>query len=78
MTLMSIWSINFWKDAAERAIKTAAQTAIVAWGVGDQMLNLFTADLVLIGQFAVSGAVLSVLTSIASAPFSDRGTASLV
>lgn len=75
---MSIWSINFWKDAAERAIKTAAQTAIVAWGVGDQMLNLFTADLVLIGQFAVSGAVLSVLTSIASAPFSDRGTASLV
>jgi hypothetical protein len=78
MTLMSIWSINFWKDAAERAIKTAAQTAIVAWGVGDQMLNLFTTDLVLIGQFAVSGAVLSVLTSIASAPFSDRGTASLV
>lgn len=75
---MSIWSINFWKDAAERAIKTAAQTAIVAWGVGDQVLNLFTADLVLIGQFAVSGAVLSVLTSIASAPFSDRGTASLV
>lgn len=75
---MSIWSINFWKDAAERAIKTAAQTAIVAWGVGDQMLNLFTADLVLIGQFAVSGAVLSVLTSIASSPFSDRGTASLV
>jgi hypothetical protein len=75
---MSIWSINFWKDAAERAIKTAAQTAIVAWGVGDQLLNLFTADLVLIGQFAVSGAVLSVLTSIASAPFSDRGTPSLV
>ena len=75
---MSIWAINFWKAAAERAIKTAAQTAIVAWGVGDQVLNLFTADLVLIGQFAVSGAVLSVLTAIASAPFSDRGTASLV
>lgn len=78
MTGMSIWSRAFWKDTAERAIKTAAQTAIVAWGVGDQLLNLFTADLVLIGQFAVSGAVLSVLTSIASAPFSDRGTASLV
>src|SRR5690606_32844640 len=49
MTGMSIWSRAFWRDTAERAIKTAAQTAIVAWGVGDQLLNLFTADLLLIG-----------------------------
>lgn len=73
-----MFNLTFWKDAAERAIKTAAQSAILAWGAGDQLLNLFTADLVIIGQFAVSGAVLSLLTSIASAPFSDRGTASLV
>lgn len=75
---MSIWTKHFWKDALERAVKTAAQSAIIAWGVGEQLLNLFTADILLIGQFAVSGAVLSLLTSVASAPFSDRGTASLV
>lgn len=73
-----MFTTQFWKEALERALKTAAQTAILAWGVGDQVLNLFTADLVLIGQFAVSGAVLSILTSVASAPFSQKDSPSLV
>lgn len=57
----------FWKAAAERAIKTAAQTGLVAWGA-----TIFTnvgevvPALEAVGLAALSGAVLSLLTSIGS------------
>lgn len=31
---MSYWSTSFWKASAERAIKTAAQSAVLAIGAG--------------------------------------------
>lgn len=70
---------RFWEDATERAAKSAAQFGIFAWGT-----TAFTAvgEVVTVAQgTALSmlfGAGLSYLTSLASAPLGDEGTASLV
>ena len=71
-----MFTADFWKRAAERAVKTAAQSAILVWG-GDQV-NAFTANWGDVAGFALGGAVLSLLTSLASAPFGDKGKPSLV
>ncbi len=73
---MSIYITRaFWVDAAERAVKTCAQTALAVIGV-DQ-LDIIAADWAAIASIAVGGAVLSVLSSIASARIGDE-TPSLV
>lgn len=68
-----MWTRAFWKDTAERAVKTAAQSlagALAGYAIGDDW------------KAAVIGAVVttasSVLTSIASAPFGTPDSASLV
>lgn len=72
---MSIYTLSFWKDAFERAVKTAAQSVILALGLGEG-LNFFAVDWTLGVGFALGGFALSVLSSIVSAPVS--GSASLV
>jgi hypothetical protein len=70
---------KFWKDAAERALKTAGQFGVTAWGV-----TAFTnvGDVVSTGQAtglaALFGAGLSLLTSIGSAPIGPEDSASVV
>jgi hypothetical protein len=70
---------TFGREALERAVKSAAQFALIAWGsvvftdVGEV---IGTAQAV--GLAALFGFGLSILTSIASAPFGDKGTPSLV
>lgn len=66
----------FWRDAAERAAKTAAQAAILA--IGADQVNALTVGWVDVLGFAAGGLALSLLTSIASAGAAQRGTASLV
>jgi len=74
-----ILTATFWADTAERAVKTAAQTVVLGLGLSDTGFgNAFEYDWALAAGFAVGGAVLSVLTSIASAPFGVGGTASLL
>lgn len=68
---------QYWLDVFERAIKTAAQTAVVAIGAAAGF-DLFTADWRTVGGAAAGGFVLSVLTSLGSAPFGDRSSASVV
>ena len=56
---------NFWlgdNGAIVRSVRTAAQTAIAAIGVGQT--NLFSADLKNIAALSVSAAVLSLLMSL--------------
>lgn len=66
----------FWRDAAERAVKTACQSALAFFVVGTTDLLSLDWQVVLSG--AGVGAIASLLTSIASEPFGTKGTASIV
>jgi hypothetical protein len=74
-----MWTKKFWKDAAERAVKTAAQFGMGAWGV-----TMFTTvgDVVPVaeatGLAMLFGAGLSILTSLGSSVVGDRQSASLL
>lgn len=70
-----MWTAAFWKDTAERAIKTFAQAAIA--GLSANVVGVLDVDWVTVGSVALLAALISVLTSVASAPFADQGTASL-
>lgn len=61
-----MWTLAFWKAALERAVKTAAQAPLTAWLVGDAALNAFELDWETAGGLAAGGAVVSLLTSLAS------------
>ena len=75
-----MWTAEFWKAAAERAIKTAAQALLVLWMVGDVQFNALTIDLKLAAGIAAGGALASVLTSLVSAavPVGPANSPSLV
>ncbi len=72
-----MWTKSFWLEAADRAIKSAAQALVLVWASAEAF-NLFEADFVNIGGLALGAAALSMLTSLISAPFGDKGTASLI
>jgi hypothetical protein len=61
---------EFWKAAAERAIATAAQSVIAVVGV-DHLTNAFTLDWPTLGGVAAGGAFLSLLKSVAVGKFTD-------
>ena len=71
-----MWSSYFWIDAAERAIKTAAEVAILFFSAGQ--LNVFAVDWKTVVGLALGGAVLSVLSSLASSKVGFPTSASLV
>jgi hypothetical protein len=60
-----MFTVNFWKQSAERALKSAAQGLIGMWTLDG--FNILNADLGLAGGVALGAAVLSVLTSIVTA-----------
>ena len=77
--MSSIFTASFWRDAVERAVKTAAQSTLVALGASDSgFVNLFEFNLSRGAGFAAGGAFVSLLTSIVSAPLGATGTASLL
>lgn len=61
---MSVFTSRFWTAAVERAVKSAAQAAILV--LGADQLNVLTVDWPEVAGFAAGGFVLSVLTSVAS------------
>lgn len=70
-----MWTSEFWKQAAERAVKTFAQTLVAAGlVVGVAGWDEWQAALIAAGI----AALLSVATSVASAGFGDKGSPSLV
>lgn len=71
-------STEFWVGALERAAKTAAQSVISVWAVGDGVLNAFAIDWKLGLGVAGGGFVLSLVSSIASAGIGPSGSPSLV
>jgi ElaB/YqjD/DUF883 family membrane-anchored ribosome-binding protein len=70
-----MFTLKFWKDAIERALKTAAQAGIVVIGTSQLVTEV---DWVVVVSGAALGFILSILTSIASSAFGDGDSASLV
>lgn len=66
----------YWAQVAERAVKTFCQAA-AALLVGDG-LGVVTVDWWHVLDVAALAALVSVLTSVASAPFGERGTPSVL
>lgn len=71
-----MWTAKFWRETAERAIKTAAQAALAFFVVGETVLTQL--DWVVVLSGAGVAAIASVLTSLASAPFGPEESPSLV
>ena len=66
----------FWKQTAERAIKTGAQFCVA--GIGGNMVSAWSLDWKQIAGFGVTGLVLSVFTSLGSEPFGPEANPSVV
>lgn len=76
---VTLFNPVFLKDACERAIKTALQSAALIMGQSAAGLELLNADVLTVAGFAGGGFILSLATSIASALFAGRiSPASLV
>ena len=67
---------RFATETVERAIKTAAQSALLV--IGADQMDVLAADWGSVASFAVGGFVLSVLTSIASRPLGGDDSPSVV
>lgn len=67
---------NFWIESLERAVKTAAQSALSAMGM--EAINVLTVDWIQVVGLAGGGFVLSILSSIASAGVGSDESPSLV
>lgn len=71
-----MWTARFWRQAAERAVKTAAQTALAFFVVGTT--DLLSLDWLAVFSGVGVAVIASLLTSVASEPFGTQGTPSLV
>jgi hypothetical protein len=71
-----VYTELFWRELLERALKSAGQFALVAWGA--EVANILVADWRMVLSAAAAGAVVSAFTSIASLPIGPVGSASLV
>lgn len=56
----------FWRAAVDRAVRTAAQAALLT--IGADLVNVVQVDWAGVAGFAGGGFVLSVLTSLAATP----------
>jgi len=66
-----MFTILFWRAALERAVKSAAQGAVLAFGAGQ--VNALDLDWSTFGGFALGAFVLSLLTSIGSDALTGNG-----
>jgi hypothetical protein len=71
-----MWTLNFWKQTAERAIKAVAVVLSAFFVVGQTDLTALNWGVVLSG--AGVAAIASVLLSLMSAPFGQPDSPSLV
>lgn len=68
---------GFWTGTFDRAIKSFCQALLLLWGA-DEGLSLLEINFVQSLGVAGAAAVLSILTSIVSAPIGEDGTTSLL
>lgn len=68
----------FWGAALERGVKTVAQVLLSLFVVGEKLFNVYEFDWLSASGIAVGAFVISLLTSLVSAPVSPAGSPSLV
>lgn len=71
-----LWTIQFWRETIERMVKSAAGGALLVIGANEA--NVLTLDFANLAGFAGGAALISLLMSLASSPFGDPGTPSLI
>jgi hypothetical protein len=71
-----MWTVNFWKQTAERCIKAAAAGASAFFVVGQTYLPGL--DWMQVASAAGVAGAASILMSLASAPFGPYGSPSIV
>lgn len=67
----------FWRGAADRALKSAAQALLLLWAASSG-LNVLEVDWATSLGLAGGAAVLSLLTSVASGVVGEKGTTSVL
>lgn len=72
-----MWTKAFWAGAADRLIKSFAQALLLLWGA-DAGFNILNVSVPAAFGVAGGAAVLSLLTSVVSAPAGDRGTSAML
>jgi hypothetical protein len=72
-----MWTKNFWRQAAERGVKSSAQALLGMWAL-DAGFDVLRADWRLALGVAVGAYVLSVLTSIVTSGVGQKGSPSAV
>lgn len=75
--MSELFTRAFWLETLDRAVKSAAQAVILFWGAGE-LFDVFTVEWQNTLGFFLGGALLSVLTSVASAGIRVKGTASII
>jgi hypothetical protein len=73
---MSTLTPDFWKAAAERAIRTFAQAFLAL--VGATAFDVLHADWASLIGVSLGAAFLSILTSVVASEIGDKGTPSLI
>lgn len=59
-----MWTIEFWKAAAERMVRGGAAALLSAWVVGEGVMNALTIDWAQAAGIFLGGAVVSLLMSL--------------
>jgi hypothetical protein len=68
-----MFTITFWKDAAERAIRTAAQALLALWAT--DISGVLAVDWLQAGSVAALAALTSILMSIVATGVGDKDSA---
>lgn len=69
-----MWTVSFWKESFELAMRGGAHMVLVGWAVGEGAIDAFQLDWKLgLGYFA-GGAVISILTSFVASGIGDHST----
>jgi hypothetical protein len=68
-----MFTIKFWKDAGERAIRTAAQALLALWAT--DVTGVLAVDWVQAGSVAALAGLTSVLMSIVATGVGDKDSA---
>jgi len=71
-----VYALTFWKDAAERAIRTAAQALLALWAT--DVSGVLAVDWVQAGSVSALAALTSLLMSVAATGTGSQDSASVL